>query len=75
MSVTTRVGEGAHVTRGDIEQKLREIRGEVDEIGQGSKNYALIAGAVAAVAVVGFAYLLGKRKAKRKTTVVEVRRV
>src|SRR3712207_8628466 len=53
----------------DIEQKLREIRGEVDEIGESSKNYALIAGAVAAVAVVGFAYLLGKRKAKdRKST-------
>ena len=75
MTVTTRVGQGAHVSRADIEQKLREIRGEVDEIGKGSKNYALIAGAVTAVAVVGFAYLLGKRKAKRKTTVVEVRRV
>ena len=75
MTVTSKVGEGAHVSRADIEQKLREIRGEVDEIGAGTKNYALIAGAVAAVAVVGFAYLLGKRKAKRKTTVVEVRRV
>lgn len=74
-TVTERIGQGAHVSRNDIERKLREIRGEVDEIGEGSKNYVLIAGAVAAVAVVGFAYLLGKRKAKRKHTVVEVRRV
>jgi hypothetical protein len=74
-TVTERVGEGAHVTRADIERKLRELRGEVDEIGETSRNYVLIAGAVAAVAVVGFAFLLGKRKGKMKTTVVEVRRV
>ena len=74
-TVTERVGQGAHITRDDIERKLREIRGEVDEIGQTSKNYVLIAGAVAAVAVVGLAFVLGKRKGKRKTTVVEVRRV
>ena len=75
MTVTTRVGEGVTISRNDIESKLREIRGEVDAVGESSRNYVLIAGAVAAVTVVGLAYVLGKRKAKRKTTVVEVRRV
>ena len=65
----------ARVGRDDIEAKLREIRGEASTAGEQARNYALMAGAVAVVAVVGVAFLLGKRKGKRKTTIVEVRRV
>lgn len=75
MTVTSRVGQGATVSRDDIESKLREIRGEVDAVGESTRNYVLIAGAVAAVSIIGVAYLLGQRRAKRRTTVVEVRRV
>ena len=63
------------VTRADIEAKLREIRGEVDTGVESARNVALIVGAVAAVAIVGAVYFLGKRRARRQTTVVEVRRV
>lgn len=63
------------VTRDTIEAKLREIRGEVDSTARSARPYALVVGAVAAVAVVGAAYLLGRRKGKRRTTLVEVRRV
>ncbi len=63
------------VTRADIEAKLREIRGEVDTTAEGAKSYALTAGLVAAVVVVGFVYLLGRRRGRRRTTVVEIRRV
>lgn len=63
------------ITRGDIEAKLREIRGEVDETTGAAKPYALAAGVVVAVAVVGLAFVLGRRKGKKRTTVVEVRRV
>ena len=63
------------ITREDIESKLREIRGEVETTGNNVKTYAIAAGAVVAVAVVALAFTLGKRKGKRKTTVVEVRRV
>ena len=63
------------VTRNDIEAKLREIRGEVDDAGASAKQYAVIAGAVIAVTVVALAFTLGKRKGKKKRTVVEVRRV
>lgn len=65
----------ATVTRDDIEAKLREIRGDIDEAGASAKQYALVAGAVVAVAVVALAFTLGKRKGKKKRTVVEVRRV
>lgn len=63
------------VTRRTIEEKLRELRGEVDSTIQTARPYVVIAGVVAAVAVVGLAYLMGKRKGKKKTTLVEVRRV
>ena len=63
------------ITRDDIESKLRQIRGEVSEVGNASKGYALAAGVVVLTAVVAGAYLLGRRKGRRRTTVVEVRRV
>ncbi|HUF32560.1 MAG TPA: hypothetical protein VMN58_05035 [Acidimicrobiales bacterium] len=63
------------VSRDDIERKLREIRGEVDQVGDASRSYVIAAGAVAAVVVVAIAFAWGKRKGKKKTTVVEIHRV
>lgn len=63
------------VTRSTIEAKLREIRGEVETTAETARPYAIVAGVVVAVAVVGLAYLLGRRKGKKKTTLVEIRRV
>jgi hypothetical protein len=63
------------VTKADIEAKLRDIRGDVDETAEAVRPYLLIAGAVGAVVLLGAAYLLGRRKGKKKTTVVEIRRV
>ncbi len=63
------------VTRADIEAKLQEIRGEVDNTATEAKSYALTAGIVAAVVLIGGAYLLGRRRGRRKSTVVEIRRV
>jgi hypothetical protein len=74
-SVTQDVGHGKTVTRDDIEAKLREIRGDVETVGASAKQYAAIAGAVVVVAVVALAFSLGKRKGKKKRTIVEVRRV
>ncbi|MDP9419753.1 MAG: hypothetical protein M3P53_06350 [Actinomycetota bacterium] len=75
MTVTSRVGDGATVSRDDIERKLREIRGEAGEVAESGRSYALIAAAATAAAVVALAYLLGRRKGRRRSTVVEVRRV
>jgi hypothetical protein len=63
------------VTRGDIEAKLREIKGEVGDVQEKAKVPVLAVGAIIVVGVIGLAYMLGSRKAKKKTTVVEVRRV
>lgn len=72
---TEAIGEGERVSREEIEAKLREIRGEVDAVGDANRSWAMVVAATAAVAIVAGAYLLGKRRAKKKTTVVEVRRV
>ena len=63
------------ITRDDIESKLRELRGEVADVGNASKTYALAAGVAALTLLVGGAYLLGRRKGKKRATIVEIRRV
>lgn len=62
------------VTRDDIEAKLREIKGEVDQAGERAKVPAMAIGAAVVVGLVGVAYLLGRRRGRKQTTVVEVRR-
>jgi hypothetical protein len=63
------------VGRSDIESKLREIRGEVDSTATAAKPAVLAIVGVVAVAVLAGAYFLGTRKGKKKSTVVEIRRV
>ncbi|MDQ4090441.1 MAG: hypothetical protein M3163_09085 [Actinomycetota bacterium] len=69
------MSEQGRITRGDIEAKLHEMRGDVEETAQEAKTPLLaIAGGVA-VAIVIVAFMLGKRRGRRKSTVVEIRRV
>jgi hypothetical protein len=75
VTTTSRVGRGATVSRDDIEDKLREIRGEAGEVAESNRDYAMLVAVATAVVVVAAAYLLGRRKGKKRTTVVEVRRV
>ncbi len=67
--------QGRPVTRADIEGKLREIQGEVDETTTSARPYLGVAVAVVAVAVIGIAYVLGRRRGTKLSTVVEVKRV
>lgn len=63
------------VTRADIEAKLREIRGEVETTATAAKPYAGAAAVAVAVLVIGLTYALGRRKGKKRTTLVEIRQV
>ncbi len=66
---------GGRITRADIEGKLRDMRGEVEETAEAAKAPIMaIAAGVAAVVVIA-AFMLGKRRGRRKSTVVEIRRV
>ncbi len=63
------------ITRDQIEGKLRELQGEVDETTAAARPYAAVAIAVAAVVVLGVVYILGRRRGTKLSTVVEVKRV
>jgi hypothetical protein len=63
------------ITRGDLESKLRELQGGVEEGKQTAVSYALAVGAVVVVGITLGAFLFGRRKGKKRTTVVEVRRI
>lgn len=63
------------ITRADINAKFHEIQGEVGDTAERAKPISLAVGIGVAVALVAVAYLLGRRKGRKKTTIVEVRRV
>lgn len=68
-------GPGGRIEISDIQAKLEEIRGDTTEAVEKAKPVAL-AGAIAGVVVlVGVAFLLGRRKGRRKSTWVEIRRL
>lgn len=62
------------VERADLEAKLREIQGVIDETAHGAKNTAVLA-AVGVVALLVVVYLLGRRKGKKGSARVEVYRL
>jgi hypothetical protein len=66
---------GRPITKADIERKLAEIGGEVDDQVASTKQLAITAGAVAVAFVLAATFLLGRRRGKRLTTIVEIRRV
>ena len=66
---------GPQISRADIEAKFRELQG-------GATKRAEAAGATAAKVAVGVllvivvgAFIVGRRKGRRQTTIVEIRRV
>ena len=69
---TTEIGK---ITKTDIEAKFREIKGDIDETAESAQGIAITVGAVVAVVVVLGAFVLGKRRGRKKSTFIEVRRL
>jgi len=63
------------IGRDDLEAKMRELQGEVTETAESATSKLVTIGAVVVVGVIAVAFLLGRRKGKKRTTVVEVRRL
>ena len=74
-TVNDAAGTNGRITRADIEGKLRQIRGDVEHTAEAAKAPIMAIAGAAAAAVVVLAYLLGKRRGRRRSTVVEIRRV
>lgn len=63
------------ITRQDLEDKFRELQGDVEDTKAEAASYAVVAAVVAVVAVATVAFVLGRRKGRRRSTIVEIRRV
>jgi hypothetical protein len=73
-AATTKEQDG-RITRDDLERKLRSLQGNVEETRQSALSTAITVGAVVAVGVVAVAFWVGRRSGRRRSTVVEVRRI
>jgi hypothetical protein len=67
-------GEG-RVTLGDLERQLRSLTGSAQGALKASKASATTVLAVGGVVLVAASYLLGRRRGKRRASVLEIRRV
>jgi len=67
--------ENGQISRHDIENKLREIRGDDDTATESAKSVGLVVAVAVVVAVVGIAFLSGRRRGRKLSTIVEIRRV
>jgi tetrahydromethanopterin S-methyltransferase subunit F len=63
------------ITREDLEDKFRELEGDAREQVESARSTAITAGVVAAIVLLLIAFLLGRRKGAKRSTVVEIRRV
>ena len=66
---------GRKVTRADLEAKLSEIEAELSDTADVVKPKAIAVGVGALVLILILAFVLGRRKGKMASTIVEVRRL
>jgi hypothetical protein len=63
------------ITRDDLEAGIRKLQGDAKDRVDDKKKTLVTIGGVAAVVLVLLVFMLGKRSGKKKTTLVEIRRV
>jgi hypothetical protein len=75
MSTKPEVVPDRKITRDDIENKLKELKGEVGQQAEAAKMPAIAIAVGVVVLSIAAAYVLGRRKGKRRQTVLEIRRL
>lgn len=63
------------ITRDDIEAKFREVTGEAGSEVEAVRSQALTVGLAAGAVLLAVVYLMGRRSGRRRSAVVEVRRI
>lgn len=63
------------ISRDDLVAQLRTLQGDVDEKVSEAKPKLITIAIASGVVILVAAYLLGKRKGRRKSTIVEIRRL
>jgi hypothetical protein len=67
--------QARRITRDDLESKFRELEGGVEETKESAQSSIVTVGAILLVIVIAIAFLSGRRKGTKRSTVVEVRRL
>ncbi len=67
--------ETTKITPADLEAKFRDIQGQVDTVAEDGKKKAVVGGSAVAVILLLIIYVLGRNAGKKKSTVVEIRRL
>jgi hypothetical protein len=65
----------AHISRDDLENKLRALQGDIKGAVDNQRTNLMAAAGVVGLIVVIVFFLLGRRSGKKKSTIVEIRRV
>jgi len=65
----------AKITRADLEAKLRAVSGEAGETVEAAKPQLFGGAAAGLLLVVIVAYLFGRRRGRKRSAIVEIRRV
>jgi hypothetical protein len=68
-------GPGGKIEIGDIRAKLGEIRGDVEQVTDQAKPFLTYAAVGGGILIVILAFMLGRKRGKRKATWVEIRRL
>lgn len=63
------------ITPADIEAKFREIQGQLGDAAEGGKRTLAMVGAAGAVVVILAVYVMGRRSGRKRSTVLEIRRI
>lgn len=62
------------ITRADIESKFRELTNDVDDRADEARSTVMTVAAVAGAVILVGVFLYGRRRGRKRTTVIEVRR-
>lgn len=63
------------ISRDDLESSFRAFKDDIDRSADDAANKAIPVAVVGGILVLVLAYLIGKRVGKKKSTVVEIRRI
>lgn len=61
------------ITRGDIENKIREIQGGIESDVDEAKALAVPAIVAIVLALIGLAYAIGRRGGRKKSMILEIK--
>ncbi len=67
--------ETTKINPADIEAKFRDIQGQVDTVTNSGKKKAVIGGSVLAAILLLIIYTMGRSAGKKKSSVIEIRRI